>query len=49
MSGTYQSACMAKEMLETEDIVVIDSVNVTAGLGLLVIKACELEETRIKY
>ena len=44
MSGTYQSACMAKEMLETDDIIVIDSVNVTAGLGLLVIKACELSE-----
>ena len=44
MSGTYQSACMAKEMLETEDIIVIDSLNVTAGLGLLVIKACQLME-----
>ncbi|MBC8062059.1 MAG: DegV family protein [Clostridiaceae bacterium] len=44
MSGTYQSACMAKEMLETDDIIVIDSVNVTAGLGLLVIKACELRD-----
>lgn len=42
MSGTYQSACMAKEMLETNDIVVIDSLNVTSGLGLLVIKAAEL-------
>jgi len=44
MSGTYQSACMAKDMLETEDIIVIDSLNVTAGLGLLVIKACELRD-----
>ncbi|EDS78460.1 DegV protein [Clostridium botulinum C str. Eklund] len=42
MSGTYQSACMAKEILETNDIVVIDSLNVTSGLGLLVIKAAEL-------
>lgn len=42
MSGTYQSACIAKEMLETDDIVVIDSMNVTAGLGLLAIKAAEL-------
>ncbi|KEI06631.1 DegV family protein [Clostridium botulinum] len=42
MSGTYQSACMAKEMLETDNIVVIDSMNVTAGLGLLVIKASQL-------
>ena len=44
LSGTYQSACIAKEMLETEDITVIDSVNVTSGLGLLVLKACELKE-----
>lgn len=42
MSGTYQSACIAKDMIESEDIVVIDSKNVTAGLGLLVIKAAEL-------
>jgi len=44
MSGTYQSACIAKGMLETEDIVVIDSLNVTSGLGLLVLKACKLKE-----
>ena len=44
MSGTYQSACIAKEMIESEDIIVIDSLNVTAGLGLLVMKACTLNE-----
>lgn len=44
MSGTYQSACIAKDMLETDDIVVIDSQNVTSGLGLLVIKAARLKE-----
>lgn len=44
MSGTYQSACIAKKMLETEKIYVIDSQNVTAGLGLLVLKACKLKE-----
>lgn len=44
MSGTYQSACIAKDMLNTEDIIVIDSQNVTVGLGLLVIKACNLKE-----
>ena len=44
MSGTYHSACMAKGMLDTEDIVVIDSLNVTSGLGLLVLKACKLKE-----
>lgn len=44
MSGTYQSACVAKEMLETDDIIVIDSLNVTSGLGLLVLKAVKLKE-----
>lgn len=42
LSGTYQSACIAKNMLETEDICVIDSNNVTAGMGLIVLKACSL-------
>ncbi|MCI1994904.1 MAG: DegV family protein [Clostridium luticellarii] len=45
MSGTYQSACIAKEMLETEDIIVIDSMNVTSGLGLQVIKAAKLKDS----
>lgn len=44
MSGTYQSACLAKQMLETEDVQVIDSQTVTAGLGLLVIKAAKLRD-----
>ncbi len=44
LSGTYQSACIAKDMLETEDIVVIDSLNVTSGLGLLVMKAAKLKD-----
>ena len=46
MSGTYQSACIAKETLETQDIIVIDSQNVTAGLGILIIKAAKLREKR---
>lgn len=44
MSGTYQSACIAKNMLNTDDIIVIDSRNVTSGLGLLVLKAAKLKE-----
>lgn len=44
MSGTFQSACIARDMLETKDVVVIDSLNVTSGLGLLVLKACRLKE-----
>ena len=44
MSGTYQSACIAKNMLDTDDIVVIDSRNVTSGLGVLALKACEFRD-----
>lgn len=44
MSGTYQSACLAKNMLETEDVEVVDSLSITAGLGVLVLKAIELKE-----
>lgn len=47
MSGTYQSACIAKDMLQSSDIFVIDSLNVTSGLGILVYKACILYE--LKY
>lgn len=49
MSGTYQSACIAKDMLESDDIAVIDSLNVTSGLGLLVIKACNLREQKMSF
>lgn len=42
MSGTYQSACIAKNMLETEDIFIEDSMNVTTGLGSLVIYASRM-------
>ena len=44
MSGTYQSACIAKKMVQSEDIVVIDSQNVTSGLGVLVLKAIKLRD-----
>ena len=44
MSGTFQSACIGRDMLDSENIVVIDSQNVTAGLGVLVIKAAKLKE-----
>lgn len=47
MSGTCQSALMAKEMLETNDIVVIDALNVTSGLGVLVLKAVQLKEKQL--
>src|SRR5471030_612788 len=44
MSGTYQSACIAKEILGSQDINVVDSQNVTAALGILVLKAAKLKE-----
>ena len=44
MSGTSQSACIAKDTLESEDIFVIDSKNVTSALRMLVLKAAILKE-----
>ena len=44
MSGTYQSACLAKQMLESDDIYVVDSQNVTYGLGLLAYRAAILRD-----
>lgn len=44
LSGTYQSACIARDMLENENVIIIDSLNVTSGLGLLVVKTCKLSE-----
>lgn len=43
MSGTFQSAGIAKEMLQSDKISIIDSKNVTCGLGLLVLKAYKLK------
>lgn len=44
MSGTYQSACIARDTLESKDIFVVDSQNVTAAFGILVLKAAKLRE-----
>lgn len=44
MSGTYQSAMIAKNVLSSDKIHIIDSQNVTCGLGLLVLKACKLKD-----
>lgn len=43
LSGTYQSAVIAKDMAEYEDIHIIDSLTVTLGLQLLVRKAIALK------
>jgi DegV family protein with EDD domain len=42
MSGTYQSARLAKEMLPDLDVEVIDSRQVSMALGLIVLKAAKL-------
>lgn len=39
LSGTYQSACVAKEMLETDEIDVFDSKSASVGFGLIVREA----------
>lgn len=44
MSGTYQSACLAKSIIESDDIYVVDSRNVTSGLGLLAYRAAILRD-----
>lgn len=44
MSGTYQSACLAKNMIESDDIYVFDSQTVTSGLGLLAYRAAVLRD-----
>ncbi|MBD7910341.1 MULTISPECIES: DegV family protein [Clostridium] len=44
MSGTYQSACLAKNMVESEDVHVIDSKSVTAGVALLAYRAAILRD-----
>lgn len=44
MSGTYQSACIAKEAIESDDIFIVDSKNIAPALGILVLKACMLLE-----
>lgn len=42
MSGTYQSACLAKEMSEYDDIYIVDSKSTCSGLGVLVLRAVNL-------
>src|SRR5436305_1774651 len=42
LSGTYQSAVLARKELPDRDIRVIDSGNVTAGAGMLVLAAAEM-------
>ena len=45
LSSSYQNACLAAE--EFENVVVIDSRNLSTGQGLVVLKACELVESGV--
>lgn len=42
LSGTYQSAVIAKDMVEYDNIYIIDSLTVTLGLQILIRKALDL-------
>lgn len=44
LSGTYQSAVIAKKLSDRQNIHLIDSRTVTTGLGLLVLKAARLRD-----
>lgn len=41
ISGTFQSANLAKETLGSDSIQLVDSLNLSSGIGLLVLKAIE--------
>jgi DegV family protein with EDD domain len=41
LSGTYQSACVARDMVDPERITVIDSLGASVGYGLIVLRAAK--------
>ena len=41
LSGTYQAACMARDMVDAKRITVIDTKSASVGYGLTVIRAAE--------
>lgn len=43
-SATFQSATLAKQSLESDDIFLVDSMNLSSGSGLLVLKATSFRE-----
>lgn len=44
LSGTHQSALLAKDMVDPDRIHVVDSNNLSSGVGLVVLKACDLRD-----
>ncbi len=49
LSGTYQSANIAKSMCENQEITIINSENISLGLKNLVLKATELRDKNFSY
>jgi len=49
LSGTYQSACLAKETLDTDRIEVIDSKGASVGMGLIVREAALMVKANKSY
>ena len=47
LSGTYQNACMAKDLVEYEDIHIIDSLSATQALRLICRKKQYLLEIKV--
>jgi len=45
LSGTYQAACLAKDIAEYDDVYVCDSLSCLTGLRCLVINACKLRDS----
>ncbi|MGS0973698.1 MAG: DegV family protein [Candidatus Izemoplasmataceae bacterium] len=43
-SGTFQSAMLAKKLLESENIYLVDSANLSSGTGLLLLKAAQFRD-----
>jgi len=43
-SGTYQSACIAKETMDTDNIILIDSNSLCLGTGMVVLKIAKMLE-----
>lgn len=41
ISATYQSAMLSLDLLETKDVYIVDSQNLSSGIGLLVLKASD--------
>lgn len=45
ISGCYQSALLAKEQLQADEVIVIDAKCASFGTGLLVLEACKMAES----